>query len=166
MASVITSYSIHYTKLYESLRLNVASPELASTANVKISRITSYNVCYTKLLRLNDQIDHDDASGDDVSLNIDSLGQYILYTATDGDGDHADVNFDGLINIYVENDVPFVADASGKVREAQLADGTAAIIGAVTATGNFFIDGNIASGADEPVTITINGQSIVSYNFV
>ena len=52
---VITSYSIHYTKLYEffvkffeiasedeSLRKGLVDEEL---------RITSYNVCYTKLLR-------------------------------------------------------------------------------------------------------------------
>ena len=62
--SVITSYSIHYTKLYEIFlpaifwilfwvsgsnfliwSLSDASPSSFAT------RITSYNVCYTKLLR-------------------------------------------------------------------------------------------------------------------
>ena len=44
---VITSYSIHYTKLYES------STSSSSSGSVETgeSRITSYNVCYTKLLR-------------------------------------------------------------------------------------------------------------------
>ena len=53
---VITSYSIHYTKLYDVVAdqfavgdedgLVVAGPELGGEY-----RITSYNVCYTKLLR-------------------------------------------------------------------------------------------------------------------
>ena len=42
---VITSYSIHYTKLYE-LNHYVGQEKL-----VPMARITSYNVCYTKLLR-------------------------------------------------------------------------------------------------------------------
>ena len=57
---VITSYSIHYTKLYDSTR----AARAAATRNARRairrsrvprrrqSRITSYNVCYTKLLRL------------------------------------------------------------------------------------------------------------------
>ena len=80
-ASVITSYSIHYTKLYEKLVLNAMkdggklsdypsyfaekadsfNKRLAAIVNMdkvnaKVSevndRITSYNVCYTKLLRM------------------------------------------------------------------------------------------------------------------
>ena len=43
--NVITSYSIHYTKLYEAG--SCFSGSFSGTA----SRITSYNVCYTKLLR-------------------------------------------------------------------------------------------------------------------
>ena len=71
LSFVITSYSIHYTKLYDS-----SSEQLSKGANVQASsleeisstmeeissnisqntsnakdRITSYNVCYTKLLR-------------------------------------------------------------------------------------------------------------------
>ena len=67
--AVITSYSIHYTKLYDiwdsiSTVTSDSSAGLASrvwddipvpcpmTAAVRASgRITSYNVCYTKLLR-------------------------------------------------------------------------------------------------------------------
>ena len=83
--SVITSYSIHYTKLYDEVvacaDLNIdsakekaslysipkaygsseeliADPEIDIVLNLtipavhaKINRITSYNVCYTKLLR-------------------------------------------------------------------------------------------------------------------
>ena len=57
---VITSYSIHYTKLYE---LYVAKRENAKRKceyppvcrkklpQAGLRRITSYNVCYTKLLR-------------------------------------------------------------------------------------------------------------------
>ena len=45
---VITSYSIHYTKLYEVGR---DSPILQG------DRITSYNVCYTKLLRFHIEVD-------------------------------------------------------------------------------------------------------------
>ena len=66
---VITSYSIHYTKLYErhhrggkrsrSMRRELfvaASRSLPSGSKIwttweEASRITSYNVCYTKLLR-------------------------------------------------------------------------------------------------------------------
>ena len=65
---VITSYSIHYTKLYEALHLMkpyrnemklIASGGVRSGIDTACnsraspgSRITSYNVCYTKLLRL------------------------------------------------------------------------------------------------------------------
>ena len=52
---VITSYSIHYTKLYDAvnyidreIRKDVANHVRETT---RYSRITSYNVCYTKLLR-------------------------------------------------------------------------------------------------------------------
>ena len=63
-AHVITSYSIHYTKLYDALERQrslanggragavvaqyVARRPLDSN---RLTRITSYNVCYTKLLR-------------------------------------------------------------------------------------------------------------------
>ena len=53
---VITSYSIHYTKLYDLITVATAefagSPVLTERQprNVPL-RITSYNVCYTKLLR-------------------------------------------------------------------------------------------------------------------
>ena len=70
--AVITSYSIHYTKLYEALLalgpdlsvrdgsgrtaldaafLHPGNVEGAAIAELLVSRITSYNVCYTKLLR-------------------------------------------------------------------------------------------------------------------
>ena len=55
---VITSYSIHYTKLYESnldliISVGTAVDELAAGLGINTwNRITSYNVCYTKLLRL------------------------------------------------------------------------------------------------------------------
>ena len=50
--AVITSYSIHYTKLYDTL----ASQWIERLARIFLKlptfhRITSYNVCYTKLLR-------------------------------------------------------------------------------------------------------------------
>ena len=51
---VITSYSIHYTKLYET---DCDNNKITAICKVKIDgktgvdRITSYNVCYTKLLR-------------------------------------------------------------------------------------------------------------------
>ena len=54
---VITSYSIHYTKLYDLLpfRLRCMTFEKPSRPDfviwMKPIRITSYNVCYTKLLR-------------------------------------------------------------------------------------------------------------------
>ena len=44
---VITSYSIHYTKLYDHEHAGVAPRR----GTVRVDRITSYNVCYTKLLR-------------------------------------------------------------------------------------------------------------------
>ena len=44
---VITSYSIHYTKLYDVMVY--ASP--VDDEALEVLRITSYNVCYTKLLR-------------------------------------------------------------------------------------------------------------------
>ena len=66
--TVITSYSIHYTKLYESpfqalafgqmdlLQPSIPNTELGFRCAETIGRhgqhrITSYNVCYTKLLR-------------------------------------------------------------------------------------------------------------------
>ena len=66
--NVITSYSIHYTKLYELLGYNriiilrfsiqpfITLIRQPAKQVFKVSRcyirITSYNVCYTKLLRL------------------------------------------------------------------------------------------------------------------
>ena len=82
MLGVITSYSIHYTKLYEFTNeeraivgtiykqtskeaailkgLEIVGPKMADFAKQALSlatnnhlfRITSYNVCYTKLLRI------------------------------------------------------------------------------------------------------------------
>ena len=56
--AVITSYSIHYTKLYETVKgygMGVAGEGQNITHQQKKmgedARITSYNVCYTKLLR-------------------------------------------------------------------------------------------------------------------
>ena len=71
---VITSYSIHYTKLYETnlskcdriavsssgdntVEIDYADPvygngDVAIGVEIKCDRITSYNVCYTKLLRI------------------------------------------------------------------------------------------------------------------
>ena len=72
--SVITSYSIHYTKLYEPAPQEVLDdPDFKKTSKTIVkqivgirllldvteyradvyynARITSYNVCYTKLLR-------------------------------------------------------------------------------------------------------------------
>ena len=72
--TVITSYSIHYTKLYDGLeKVMKFRPDVVLLDNVMplldglktlarimkeqptpvviVSRITSYNVCYTKLLR-------------------------------------------------------------------------------------------------------------------
>ena len=46
MQLVITSYSIHYTKLYEE-----NFPQIIHQFSARKHRITSYNVCYTKLLR-------------------------------------------------------------------------------------------------------------------
>ena len=65
---VITSYSIHYTKLYDravaralvdglALRIDDAEPSSEQPGRSAVRRkelsirITSYNVCYTKLLR-------------------------------------------------------------------------------------------------------------------
>ena len=63
---VITSYSIHYTKLYDIGLSNFQEQDIDNIlkscsvapvvnqilAHVSNTRITSYNVCYTKLLRL------------------------------------------------------------------------------------------------------------------
>ena len=58
--NVITSYSIHYTKLYEqnlemtrkfATRFNHMYKQDYFKIPQSFNRITSYNVCYTKLLR-------------------------------------------------------------------------------------------------------------------
>ena len=49
MNYVITSYSIHYTKLYDHNQ--VYQPICPKHYGLPGDRITSYNVCYTKLLR-------------------------------------------------------------------------------------------------------------------
>ena len=57
-SDVITSYSIHYTKLYDSMlretrqtaRLQIRIDGMVRLEEL-VCRITSYNVCYTKLLR-------------------------------------------------------------------------------------------------------------------
>ena len=58
ISGVITSYSIHYTKLYEAVSWGFNSHEILEKQNPDALidtpdefRITSYNVCYTKLLR-------------------------------------------------------------------------------------------------------------------
>ena len=48
---VITSYSIHYTKLYERSAGVACQSARSRIVDRKVCRITSYNVCYTKLLR-------------------------------------------------------------------------------------------------------------------
>ena len=62
---VITSYSIHYTKLYDIGKTlyelsDVVPKEYADIYTKKdeelFNRITSYNVCYTKLLRFSSSI--------------------------------------------------------------------------------------------------------------
>ena len=47
---VITSYSIHYTKLYE-VKVDPKPSPIETSQTRSACRITSYNVCYTKLLR-------------------------------------------------------------------------------------------------------------------
>ena len=54
--TVITSYSIHYTKLYEVFLFRLLQNQALFSKKPQlrynlVSRITSYNVCYTKLLR-------------------------------------------------------------------------------------------------------------------
>ena len=48
--TVITSYSIHYTKLYDA-PATLTHMGMVVLSIVTRHRITSYNVCYTKLLR-------------------------------------------------------------------------------------------------------------------
>ena len=63
IGDVITSYSIHYTKLYDGQaigRTGSRGPIIISVAcnrpcSCGWARITSYNVCYTKLLRVKRQ---------------------------------------------------------------------------------------------------------------
>ena len=70
MSPVITSYSIHYTKLYE-----VRFPRKETLADLysravnrgEDIRITSYNVCYTKLLRARPLLDRDGPPNRSVS---------------------------------------------------------------------------------------------------
>ena len=55
--AVITSYSIHYTKLYDDIflfhrRCSERRERVQCGCMADDLRITSYNVCYTKLLRL------------------------------------------------------------------------------------------------------------------
>ena len=52
--AVITSYSIHYTKLYEENGSVTVTAEIKDSTETESEkpRITSYNVCYTKLLRI------------------------------------------------------------------------------------------------------------------
>lgn len=80
---------------------------------------------------LNDQIDHpknEDGSGagDEGTITIPNLGQYILATAEDGDnpiaepggspeiseGDQVSINLDGKLDVAVENDVPVVVETA------------------------------------------------------
>ena len=51
--SVITSYSIHYTKLYD-IQTDTETYPIGGIQDLSkvFRRITSYNVCYTKLLRI------------------------------------------------------------------------------------------------------------------
>ena len=49
---VITSYSIHYTKLYDHIYGGTQDDSTVFGPAEEYTRITSYNVCYTKLLRV------------------------------------------------------------------------------------------------------------------
>ena len=69
---VITSYSIHYTKLYDFRQWNNKTKN-----NLKLGRrITSYNVCYTKLLREKNQWNELHAT---MYYEINSFDEYLDY---------------------------------------------------------------------------------------
>ena len=86
---VITSYSIHYTKLYD-LRTTSAKGMVVFHASLLSEkrglRITSYNVCYTKLLRALMQI-----LSMGILLEISTDENRPIYTGIGGAG--------GLMNI-------------------------------------------------------------------
>ena len=78
---VITSYSIHYTKLYEpavgvtvtvGVRVSVGVA-VTVLVGVRVTRITSYNVCYTKLLRAGWKNSTTDTCGRPSALGFSAL---------------------------------------------------------------------------------------------
>ena len=52
LLTVITSYSIHYTKLYDVLPFEQAAEILKKTEHMCVIVITSYSIHYTKLYDL------------------------------------------------------------------------------------------------------------------
>ena len=89
---VITSYSIHYTKLYEGREAYPPPASFTSYSSrfnlfsnhIWRDRITSYNVCYTKLLRIVDYSKWDTAlemTATPISFRVDHYARAVFTTA-------------------------------------------------------------------------------------
>jgi T1SS-143 domain-containing protein len=126
---------------------------------------------------LDDQLDHADGSGDDAMLSINNLGQFVQAVDTDGDA----VNFDGLVLVNVENDIPTIGlsqqgqltgavqeDALGNesadpaVNDTDFSKGILDNAGGDTDTATLNLTSLVtsASGADEPADVTYSVADI------
>ena len=98
-----------YSKGAEVLYFQSGSSIVGVAGGRTVFTLTLDGTTQTATFTLNDQLDHPNASGDDATLLIDNLGQYIQVVVTDGDGDTASLTLDGRLTITVENDVPIVS---------------------------------------------------------
>ncbi len=98
-----------YSKGAEVLYFQSGSSIVGVAGGRAVFTLTLDGTTQTATFTLNDQLDHPNASGDDATLLIDNLGQYIQVVVTDGDGDTASLTLDGRLTITVENDVPIVS---------------------------------------------------------
>lgn len=156
--SYLSSYSSHGEEIYYDISGNTLTGYTSSVANVFTFTVDQWG---NATFNLNDQIDHDDASGDSGILTISDLGQFVR--ATDFDGDSVELT--GRIAVNVENDVPegIGKPVVGIVDEDDLDtnwstgtdDADPAADGPVVAT-NGSLTSLVSGGADDPLTFGLD----------
>ena len=166
-AGALDGTTASFTSKGDTVTYTVAAGVLTATADGVVSGDGPRTVFTLTLqsngdytLDLNDQVDHDPASGDAGILEIDLSGSVV---AVDADADPVDLT--GAFVIQIENDVPIASgdtetalvqeddihnlQSDGNDEDGSLLDSEATVTGTLS--------GVVSEGADEPVTFSWAG---------